>query len=175
MGENKNIDNRTSVDEQCGIQSKNAVVDKLIDRFLTLILTVGSAMKQQVWCSQIQKILISTLLTSSINFILIDFPDTQAEEIRNIITVTMEKRGYVPEPVTAEEPVIVHNEVVETAKLPPLLDENIINDIMKLDRFFKVKRDEIADFFKENEDYDKRCEFMKFCFSYGKIYAVQSK
>ena len=92
------------------------------------------------------------------------FSDTQAEEIRNIITVTMEKRGYVPEPVTAEEPVIVHNEVVETAKLPPLLDENIMNDIMKLDRFFKVKRDEIADFFKENEDYDKRCEFMKFVF-----------
>ena len=64
----------------------------------------------------------------------------------------------------SRRPVIVHNEVVETAKLPPLLDENIINDIMKLDRFFKVKRDEIADFFKENEDYDKRCEFMKFVF-----------
>ena len=61
------------------------------------------------------------------------FSDTQAEEIRNIITVTMEKRGYVPEPVTAEEPVIVHNEVVATAKLPPLLDENIITEIMKLE------------------------------------------
>ena len=60
------------------------------------------------------------------------FSDTQAEEIRNIITVTMEKRGYVPEPVTAEEPVIVHNEVVETAKLPPLLDENIINGFSRL-------------------------------------------
>ena len=32
------------------------------------------------------------------------------------------------------------------------------------DRFSDTQADEIADFFKENEDYDKRCEFMKFVF-----------
>ena len=92
------------------------------------------------------------------------FSDTHAEEIRNIIKAAMQSREYVPEPVSEEEPVIVNNEVVETTELPPLLDQNIINGIMKHDRFFKVKRDEIAEFFKENEDYDKRCEFMKFVF-----------
>ena len=92
------------------------------------------------------------------------FSDTQADEIRNIIKAAMQNREYVPEPVKEEEPVIVNNEVVKTTELPLLLDENIINGIMKHDRFFKVKRDEIAEFFKENEDYDKRCEFMKSVF-----------
>ncbi|RGH69175.1 hypothetical protein DW793_10210 [Ruminococcus sp. AM31-15AC] len=92
------------------------------------------------------------------------FSDTQAEEIRNIIKAAMQSREYVPEPVKEEEPVIVNNEIVETAELPPLLDENIINGILKHDQFFKVKRDEIAEFFKENEDYDKRCEFIKSVF-----------
>ena len=66
--------------------------------------------------------------------------------------------------MSEEEPFFVNYEVVDTSELPPLLDQNIINGIMKHDRFFKVKRDEIAEFFKENEDYDKRCEFIKSVF-----------
>lgn len=63
-----------------------------------------------------------------------------------------------------KEPVIINNSVVKTSELPPLLDENLINGIMKHDDFFKTKREDIAKFFAENEDYDKRCEFMKSVF-----------
>ncbi|UKI16686.1 MAG: hypothetical protein L6V87_02025 [Ruminococcus sp.] len=121
-------------------------------------------MKRLVWSLRTVQIHHLTLCSSFDRFHSDRFSDTQAEEIRNIIKAAMESREYVPELVTEEEPVIVNNEVVKTTELPPLLDENIINGIMKHDRFFKVKRDEIAEFFKENEDYDKRCEFMKSVF-----------
>ncbi|MCH5194199.1 MAG: hypothetical protein J1F11_09575 [Oscillospiraceae bacterium] len=50
---------------------------------------------------------------------------------------------------------------METSKLPPLTDESIINGILKDDRFFKIKRGEIARYFENNEDIEKRAEFME--------------
>ena len=165
VGENKNTDNRTSADERGGIQSENAVAQKLIDRFL------HADFNRRLDSYETAGMVFSD--TKDTHFNPVDFfnkfhsdrfSDMQAEEIRSIIKAAMESREYVPEPVIEEEPVIIHNEVVETTELPPLLDENIINGIMKHDEFFKVKRNEIAEFFKGNEDYDKRCEFMKSVF-----------
>lgn len=165
VGENKNTDNRTSADERGGIQSENAVAQKLIDRFL------HADFNRRLDSYETAGMVFSD--TKDTHFNPVDFfdkfhsdrfSDTQAEEIKSIIKAAMDSREYVPEPVTEEEAVIVNNEVVETTELPPLLDENIINGIMKHDEFFKVKRNEIAEFFKENENYDKRCEFMKSVF-----------
>ena len=78
----------------------------------------------------------------------------QADEIRNIITSALENRERT-------EPFILNNFIVETSKLPPLVDENIINGILRDDRFFKIKRNEIARYFENNEDMEKRAEFME--------------
>ena len=62
---------------------------------------------------------------------------------------------------TESEPVIINNSYIDTGLLPPMTDEFLINAIIKNDRFFKVKKDEIAAFFAENPEPDKRAEFMK--------------
>ena len=82
------------------------------------------------------------------------YSTTQADEIRNIINSALESREI-------KEPIILSNHILETSKLPPLTDENIINGILKNDIFFKVKRGEIARFFENNEDIEKRTDFMK--------------
>ena len=165
LGENKSADDRTQDNGGNRVQTQNVVIDKLVDRFF------HADFNRRLDSYETAGMVFTDCADTSFDpvqffdrFHSDRFSDTQAEEIRNIIKAAMESREYVPELVTEEEPVIVNNEVVKTTELPPLLDENIINGIMKHDRFFKVKRDEIAEFFKENEDYDKRCEFMKSVF-----------
>lgn len=165
LGENKSADDRTQDNGGNRVQAQNVVVQKLIDRFL------HADFNRRLDSYETAGIVFMDYADTSFDpvqffdrFHSDRFSDTHAEEIRNIIKAAMQSREYVPEPVKEEEPVIVNNEVVETTELPPLLDQNIINGIMKHDRFFKVKRDEIAEFFKENEDYDKRCEFIKSVF-----------
>lgn len=165
LGENKSADDRTQDNGGNRVQTQNVVIDKLVDRFLR------ADFNRRLDSYETAGMVFMDYVDTSFDpvqffdrFHSDRFSDTQAEEIRNIIKAAMESREYVPELVTEEEPVIVNNEVVKTTELPPLLDENIINGIMKHDRFFKVKRDEIAEFFKENEDYDKRCEFIKSVF-----------
>ena len=165
LGENKSADDRTQDNGGNRVQAQNVAVQNLINRFL------HADFNRRLDSYETAGMVFMDYADTAFDpvqffdrFHSDRFSDTQAEEIRNIIKAAMESREYVPELVTEEEPVIVNNEVVKTTELPPLLDENIINGIMKHDRFFKVKRDEIAEFFKENEDYDKRCEFMKSVF-----------
>ena len=165
LGENKSADDRTQDNGGNRVQAQNVVVQNLIDRFL------HADFNRRLDSYETAGMVFTDYADTSFDpvqffdrFHSDRFSDTQAEEIRSIIKAAMQSREYVPEPVQEEEPVIVNNEVVKTTELPPLLDENIINSIMKHDRFFEVKRDEIAEFFKENEDYDKRCEFMKSVF-----------
>lgn len=165
LGENKSADDRTQDNGGNRVQAQNVVVQNLIDRFL------HADFNRRLDSYETAGMVFMDYADTAFDpvhffdrFHSDRFSDTQAEEIRNIIKAATESREYVPELVTEDEPVIVNNEVVKTTELPPLLDENIINGIMKHDRFFKVKRDEIAEFFKENEDYDKRCEFMKSVF-----------
>lgn len=165
LGENKSADDRTQDNGGNRVQAQNVVVQSLIDRFL------HADFNRRLDSYETAGMVFMDYADTAFDpvqffdrFHSDRFSDTHAEEIRNIIKAAMQSREYVPEPVSEEEPVIVNNEVVETTELPPLLDQNIINGIMKYDRFFKVKRDEIAEFFKENEDYDKRCEFIKSVF-----------
>lgn len=165
LGENKSADDRTQDNGGNRVQAQNVVVQSLIDRFL------HADFNRRLDSYETAGMVFMDYADTAFDpvqffdrFHSDRFSDTHAEEIRNIIKAAMQSREYVPEPVSEGEPVIVNNEVVETTELPPLLDQNIINGIMKHDRFFKVKRDEIAEFFKENEDYDKRCEFIKSVF-----------
>lgn len=65
-----------------------------------------------------------------------------------------------------EEDVIINNSVVEMSDIPPLTDEKLICDILKYDRFFKIKREEIAEFFSENMSSTDRAELLKKAFNY---------
>lgn len=115
------------------------------------------------------------------------FSVAQAEEIRGLIRVALENREKthdfidvsVPdEPPTKEEPsenydyssdeeddVIINNSVVETSDILPLTDEKLICDILKYDRFFKIKREDIAEFFSENMSSTDRAELLKKAFN----------
>lgn len=114
------------------------------------------------------------------------FSVAQAEEIRGLIRAALENREKthdfidvsVPdEPPIEEEPsdnydfadgeedVIINNSVVETSDIPPLTDEKLICDILKYDRFFKIKREEIAEFFAENTSSTDRAELLKKAFN----------
>ncbi len=99
------------------------------------------------------------------NFEADKYTEYQANEIREIILAALENREInIVEP-QEKESVILKNEIVETTELPPFLDENMINEILKHDRFFKIKREEVSKFFKENGDIDQRTEFMKKVFN----------
>lgn len=63
------------------------------------------------------------------------------------------------------EPVILNNEIVETSDLPPFINEKYIAEILTNDRFFKIKRDKVAEFFENTPDIEKRAEFMKKVFN----------
>lgn len=101
------------------------------------------------------------------------FSETQANEIRNIIKSALESREKshdfidvsVPEEPSQNEPVIINNEIVETSELPPFLNEKYIAEILTNDRFFKIKRDKVAEFFENTLDVEKRAEFMKKVFN----------
>ena len=101
------------------------------------------------------------------------FSETQANEIRAIIKNALENRekNYdfidvsVPAEPSQNEPVILNNEIVETSDLPLLLNEKYIAEILTNDRFFKIKRDKVAEFFENTPDIEKRAEFMKKVFN----------
>ena len=65
-----------------------------------------------------------------------------------------------------DEEVIINNSVIETSDLPPITDENLIFGILKYDRFFKIKREEIAEFFAENTSSTDRAELLKKAFNH---------
>lgn len=101
------------------------------------------------------------------------FSETQANEIRAIIKNALESREKshdfidvsVPDEPSQNEPVILNNEIVETSELPPFLNEKYIAKILTNDRFFKIKRDKVAEFFENTPDTEKRTEFMKKVFN----------
>lgn len=101
------------------------------------------------------------------------FSETQANEIRSIIKSALESREKshdfidvsVPDEPFQNEPVILNNEIVETSDLPPFLNEKYIAEILTNDRFFKIKRDKVAEFFENTPDTEKRAEFMKKVFN----------
>ncbi len=101
------------------------------------------------------------------------FSETQANEIRAIIKNALENREKihdfidvsVPEEPSQNEPVILNNEIVETSDLPLLLNEKYIAEILTNDRFFKIKRDKVVEFFENTPDIEKRAEFMKKVFN----------
>lgn len=68
-------------------------------------------------------------------------------------------------PSDEEDEVIINNSVVETSDIPPLTDEKLICDILKYDRFFKIKREQIAEFFAENTSSTDRAELLKKAFN----------
>ena len=88
------------------------------------------------------------------------FSEIQANEIRTIIKNALENREKshdfidvsVPDESSQNEPVIFNNEIVETSDLPLLLNEKYITEILTNDRFFKIKRDKVAEFFENNTD-----------------------
>ena len=101
------------------------------------------------------------------------FSEIQANEIRTIIKNALENREKshdfidvsVPDESSQNEPVIFNNEIVETSDLPLLLNEKYITEILTNDRFFKIKRDKVAEFFENTPDIEKRAEFMKKVFN----------
>ena len=101
------------------------------------------------------------------------YSETQAGEIRIIIKSALESREKshdfidvrIPDEPTTNEPVILNNEIVETSDLPPFINEEFIGEILRHDRFFKIKRDKIAEFFENTPDTTKRAEFMKKAFN----------
>lgn len=122
------------------------------------------------------------------------FSVAQAEEIRGLIRAALEnrekthdfidvsvpdERASVDEQHTTnellaendfdypneEDEVIINNSVIETSDIPPLTDEKLICDILKYDRFFKIKREEIAEFFSENMSSTDRAELLKKAFN----------
>ncbi len=101
------------------------------------------------------------------------FSETQANEIRAIIKNALESREKshdfidvsVPDEPSQNEPVILNNEIVETSDLPPFLNEKYIAEILTNDRFFKIKRDKVAEFFENTPNIEKRAEFMKKVFN----------
>lgn len=139
LGENKSADDRTQDNGGNRVQAQNVVVQSLIDRFL------HADFNRRLDSYETAGMVFMDYADTAFDpvqffdrFHSDRFSDTHAEEIRNIIKAAMQSREYVPEPVSEEEPVIVNNEVVETTELPPLLDQNIINGIMKHDRFSRL-------------------------------------
>ena len=104
------------------------------------------------------------------------FSVAQAEEIRGLIRTALENREKThdfidvsvdtePQKPVESEPIIINNSFVITSDITPLTDEKIIVEILKSDRFFKVKREQIAEFFAENLSANDRAEFMKKVFN----------
>ncbi len=166
LGENKDTDDRTQDNGGNRVQTQNVVIQNHIDRFL------HADFNRRLDSYETAGMVFMDCEDTSFDpvqffdrFHSDRFSDTQAEEIRSIIKAAMESREYTPEPPKEVEPVIVNNEVVKTTELPPFLDENLINGILKNDSFLKIKREEIAVFFAENESLEKRAEFMKSAFN----------
>ena len=65
------------------------------------------------------------------------------------------------EPEEDTEHTVINNSMILTSDIPPMTDERIIREILRNDRFFHTKKDEITAFFLENSNSDKRSEYMK--------------
>ena len=91
-------------------------------------------------------------------------PPEETPEI-DLSKPTEEEVETVTQNQTADDTVIVKNETVVTTDLPPITDENIIFGVLKQDQFFHIKKDRIAAFFENNNDHDKRVEFVKGIFN----------
>ena len=65
------------------------------------------------------------------------------------------------EPEEDTEHTVINNSMILTSDIPPMTDEQLIREILRNDRFFHTKKDEITEFFLENSDSDKRAEYMK--------------
>lgn len=162
MGEKQTSDDRTQGNVGGSISDERITVDSLIERY-------NHADFNRRWDSyEIAGWILNDAKSTEYRIDPIDhfnkfdadkYSETQANEIRNIIKAALENRAIeIPQ---EKEPVIINNSVVETSKLPPLLDEKLIHGIIKHDDFFKAKREDIAKYFAENEDMEKRTEFMK--------------
>ena len=103
-----------------------------------------------------------------------DFIDVTVPDEQEIV----DEQKSADEPPVEEEPsedsdypddedeVIINNSYIETSDLPPLTDEKLIFGILKYDRFFKIKREQIAEFFAENTSSTDRAELMKKAFNH---------
>ena len=190
VGENAPDDNRTSGDEGSRISLENVTPDDLINmnlnadfnRRLDNYEIAGWAFKDASGTdiepveyfnryiadrySPIQQQEIRDIMEAAIqNEKRLNSPEQVIEEKKDPVELpydeTVETISEVEETPVEQEPVVINNSFVDTGLLPPLTDENLINAIIKNDRFFKVKKDEIAAYFSENDDPDKRAEFMK--------------
>jgi len=102
-----------------------------------------------------------------------DIPDTEAK-----IHVEQEPTEKIPEksveseeqlisdvediePEEDAEHTVLNNSMILTSDIPPMTDEQLIRDILRTDRFFNAKKDDIIAFFLENSDSEKRAEYMK--------------
>lgn len=63
--------------------------------------------------------------------------------------------------VSGNDDVIVNNEAVVTSQLLPLLDLELVKLTLKSDIFISGRKKEIADFFKQNENYENRVAYIK--------------
>lgn len=167
VGENAPADNRTQGNVGGSLSDERITVDNLIDRY-------NHADFNRRWDSyEIAGWILSDAKATEFRLDAIEhfnkfeadkYSETQANEIRNLMKTALESRT-IEAPQEKTEPNIMHNEVVETTGLPPLLDEKLIDGIIGNDRFFKVKKEAVAKYFDENDDYDKRAEFMKSVFN----------
>ena len=93
------------------------------------------------------------------------FSVIQADEIRNIIESAVKNQPVVVEEIPKLEPVIILNEIVETTELPSSENQKRIAAIMKNDEHFNVSREDIAEYFNENQDIQKRTDYIKSVFN----------
>lgn len=185
VGENAHVDRGTSGDERGSVQTANVIVtvDSFVERYNNADFNRQMDAYEKAGWLLSEAIKAEHSLDDPDNFIKLyseRFSVVELEEIRQLIKMAVENQKSrdfinvsVPDekqpadepPVEKEpvenKPVIINNHFVETSDLPPLTDEKIIAGILKNDRFFKAKREQIAEFFAANEDSNKRAEFMK--------------
>ena len=104
-----------------------------------------------------------------------DFIDVSVPDEPPVVEEPTESNNYSDDEEPSEdfdysdeedEEVVLNNSIIETSDLPPLTDEKLIFGILKYDRFFKIKREEIAEFFAENTSSTDRAELMKKAFNH---------
>lgn len=199
VGENAPADNRTSGDERNRVPAERITVDFLIDRYNDADFNRRfDSYEYAGWILDDTKATEFRLdaIKHFNKFHASDFSALQAEEIRNLIETALKNRELAQDikiekaektvdsvSVTVEavaqepEPVIMQNTVVDTSSLPPLTDENLIFGIIKSDRFLKDKREKIVAFFADNQDYDKRTEYIKSIYNkdYTELYVGNTR
>ncbi|MDE5859445.1 MAG: N-6 DNA methylase, partial [Oscillospiraceae bacterium] len=90
----------------------------------------------------------------------------EADYVEGFDTFVDKTEGLPSDEPTKKSPVILNNEIVGMSELPPFINEEFIGEILRHDRFFKIKRDKIAEFFENTPDTTKRTEFMKKAFNH---------